>query len=132
MGTDSQVPLTHRLERRQLLDAVRIEVLELEAILEEDSTDEPPGRDGEAALVESHERNHEPFGRVQHGLVTGDLPLHGSGEWRELARHNETKQLLAGHIGPRPVQHCGGGVSGGLEAQEEAVLRMRKSVGSEI
>jgi hypothetical protein len=42
MGTDSQVPLAHHLERRHLLDAVRVEMLQLEAILEEDSTDESP------------------------------------------------------------------------------------------
>jgi hypothetical protein len=55
MGTDSQVPFAHRLERCHLLDAVRVEVLQLKPILEEDSTDEPPDRDEEAALVESHE-----------------------------------------------------------------------------
>jgi hypothetical protein len=57
----------------------------------------------------------------------GNLPLHSGGDYRELAHLNETKQLPAGHIGPRPVQHCGSGVSGGLEAQEVAVLQMRKS-----
>jgi hypothetical protein len=55
MGTDFQIPLTHRLERRHLLDVVRVEVLQLEVVLEEDSTDEPPGRDEEAVLVEGHE-----------------------------------------------------------------------------
>jgi hypothetical protein len=29
MGTNSQVPLAHRLERRHLLDAIRVEVLQL-------------------------------------------------------------------------------------------------------
>jgi hypothetical protein len=48
-------PLTHRLERRHLLDAVRIEVLQLKPVLVEDHPDEPPGGDGEAALVEGHE-----------------------------------------------------------------------------
>jgi hypothetical protein len=37
------------------LDVVRVEVLQLEVVLEEDSTDEPPGRDEEAVLVEGHE-----------------------------------------------------------------------------
>jgi hypothetical protein len=40
-------------------------------------------------------------------------------------------QLLAGHIGPRPVRHRGGGVSGGLVAQEVVALRMRKSKGEQ-
>jgi hypothetical protein len=31
---DSKVPLTHRLECSHLLDAVRVEVLELQAVLE--------------------------------------------------------------------------------------------------
>jgi hypothetical protein len=62
MGTNSQVPHAHRLKRRLLLDVVRVELLQLEAVLEEDSTNEPPGGDGEAALVEGHERDHEPLG----------------------------------------------------------------------
>jgi hypothetical protein len=90
------------------------------------------GGDGEAALVEGHERDHEPLGSVRHGLVAGHLSLHDGGEWRELACLDETKQLLAGHIGARPVRHRGGGVSSGLKAQEVAALRMWKSMGSEM
>jgi hypothetical protein len=52
MSTNSQVPLAHRLSSRHLLDAVRVELLYLEAILEKDSTNEPPSGDGEVALVE--------------------------------------------------------------------------------
>jgi hypothetical protein len=37
-------------------------VLQLEAVLEEDSPDEPPGGDGEPSLVEGHERDHVPLG----------------------------------------------------------------------
>jgi hypothetical protein len=37
-----------------LLDAVRIEVLQLEPILKENRPEEPSGGDGEAALVEGH------------------------------------------------------------------------------
>jgi hypothetical protein len=55
MGTDSQVPLAHHLERRHLLDVVWVEVLQLKPILEEESADEPPARDREAALVEGRE-----------------------------------------------------------------------------
>jgi hypothetical protein len=62
MGTDSQVPLVHRLERRDLLDAVWVEMLQLEALVEENSANEPLGGDAEAALVEGHERNHKPLG----------------------------------------------------------------------
>jgi hypothetical protein len=40
------------------------------------------------------------------------------------------QQLLAGHIGAHPVRHHGGGVSGGLKAQEVVALRMRRSAGS--
>jgi hypothetical protein len=42
MGTDSQLPFTRRLERRHLLNVVRVEVLQLKLILEEDSAAEPP------------------------------------------------------------------------------------------
>jgi hypothetical protein len=132
MGTDSQVPLTHHLERRHLLDAIRVEMLQLEPVLEENSADEPLGRDGEAVLVEGHERDHEPLGRARHGLVAGHPPLHGGGERRKLVRLDETKQLLTGHIGVRRVRHRGGGVSGGLKAQEVVALRMQKSTGSGV
>jgi hypothetical protein len=37
-------------------------VLELQPILEQHPADESTGRDGEAALVEGHERHHEPLG----------------------------------------------------------------------
>jgi hypothetical protein len=67
---------------------------------------------------------------VRHGLVAGSLPLHDSGERRKLARLDETQQLLAGHIGVRPVRHRGGRVSGGLKAQVMVALWMRMSVGS--
>jgi hypothetical protein len=64
MGTYPQVPLTHCLECRHLLDVVWVEVLQLEAVLVEDPPDEPPGGDGEAAPVEGHERDHTaPGGR---------------------------------------------------------------------
>jgi hypothetical protein len=66
-------------------------MLQLEVVLEEDSPDESPGGDGEAALVEGHERDHEPLWRVRHGLIAGHLPLHADGEWRELVRLDETK-----------------------------------------
>jgi hypothetical protein len=63
-----------------------------------------------------------PLGR--HGLVTGNPPLHGGGERRKLACLDETEELLAGHVGARPVRHHGGGVSGGLGVQETVALRM--------
>jgi hypothetical protein len=91
MSTNSQVPLTHHLERCHLLDAIRVELLQVEAVLEEDSTNEAPGGDGEAALVEGHERDHIPPGRARHGLVAGHLPLHGGGEWRKLTGLDKAK-----------------------------------------
>jgi hypothetical protein len=39
MGTNSQVPLAHCLERYHLLDAVQVEMLQLESVLEENSAD---------------------------------------------------------------------------------------------
>jgi hypothetical protein len=75
--------------------------------------------------------NMNPLG-ARHRLVTEHLPLHGGGEQRKLARLNEMKKLLAGHIGARPVRHRGGGVLSGLVAQEVVALRMQKSTGSEM
>jgi hypothetical protein len=70
-----------------------------------------------------------PLG-ARHGLVTGDLPLHDGGEQRKLACLDETEELLARHIGARPVRHRGGGVSGGLKAQEEVALQVRNGMKS--
>jgi hypothetical protein len=44
VGSHSKVPLAQRLERCHLLDAVRIEVLELQPILKEHHADERPAR----------------------------------------------------------------------------------------
>jgi hypothetical protein len=62
MGADAEVPLAHRFECSHLLDAVRVEVLELQPIREQHPTDEPAGGDREAAFMEGHERHHIPLG----------------------------------------------------------------------
>jgi hypothetical protein len=55
MGTDAEIPLAHHFEHGHLLDAIRVEVLELQPILEQHPADEPAGEDREATLVEGHE-----------------------------------------------------------------------------
>jgi hypothetical protein len=55
VGTGSEVPLAHRLERSYLLDVVRVEMLELQPVLKQHPADESTGEDGEAAPVEGHE-----------------------------------------------------------------------------
>jgi hypothetical protein len=67
-----------------------------------------------------------PLG-VRHGLVAGDLPLDGGGEWRKLSLLDKMEELLAGNVGTRPVRHRDSGVLGGLEAQRAVVLLMRKN-----
>jgi hypothetical protein len=74
-SSHSQVPLARRLERHHLLDAVRIEVLELQPILQEHRADEPPGVDGEATLVERHERDDVARRRTRGGLPLRQPPL---------------------------------------------------------
>jgi hypothetical protein len=113
------------------LDVVRVEVLQLEAVLKKDSLDELPSGDGEAALVEGHEREHIPPRQARHKLVAGHLPLHGGGKWRELTGLDEAKQLLTRHVGSRPVRHHSGEVLGGPVMQAVVALRMRKSKGNE-
>jgi hypothetical protein len=107
------------------LDVVRVEVLGLWSILEQHPADEPVGGDEEAALVEDHERHHEPLG-ARHGLVAGNLPLNSAGERRKLARLDETEELLAREVGAHPVRHRSRG-SGGLEVQEAVARRMQKN-----
>jgi hypothetical protein len=84
------------------LDAIRVEVLELQPVREQHSSDEPDGGDGEAALVEGHERHHVPPGRAWYGFSEG----------RQLASLDETKKLLVGDSGARPTRHHAGEVSG--------------------
>jgi hypothetical protein len=55
MGTNAEVPLAHRLQRSHLLEAVWVEVLELQSVREQHPADEPADGDGEVALVEGHE-----------------------------------------------------------------------------
>jgi hypothetical protein len=55
VGDDAKVSLAHCFERIHLLDAVRIEVLELQPVREQHPANEPVRRDREAALVEGHE-----------------------------------------------------------------------------
>jgi hypothetical protein len=115
--TDAEEPLTHCLTGSHLLDVVRVEVLELQPVHEQHSSDESAGGDGEAALVEGHERHHVLPGRAWHGLVGRDDPLNILGEGRRLARLNEMKELLTGDIGARPARHHAGEVSGELGTQ---------------
>jgi hypothetical protein len=107
------------------LDVVRIEVLQLKTVLVEDPPDEPPDGDGEAALVESHERDDVPLGQAWHGLLPGHLSLHGGGEWRELSGIDKAVQHLEGHVGPRPFQHDGGKLSNELAVRAVTVLRVQ-------
>jgi hypothetical protein len=89
-------------------------MLELQLVREQHSSDESAGGDGEAALVEGHERHHVPPGRAWHGLIGGDDPLNSLGEGWQLARLNETKELLAGDSGAHPARHHASEASGEL------------------
>jgi hypothetical protein len=77
--------------------------------------------------VEGHERHHVPAGRAWHGLFAGDDPLDSLGEGRQLARLNETKELLAGDVGVHPARHYDGEVSSELGTQAAAAMWMRKN-----
>jgi hypothetical protein len=55
-----------------------------------------------------------PPGRAWHGLIGGDDPLNSLGEGWQLARLNETKELLAGDSGAHPARHHASEASGEL------------------
>jgi hypothetical protein len=99
----------------------------LQPVREQHPANEPAGGDGEATLVEGHERHHIPRGRAWHRLVGGNDPLDGIGEGRKLAHLDQTEELLVGDIGARPVGNHDSEVLGELEAHTAAVLRMRKN-----
>jgi hypothetical protein len=56
-----EIPLTQHLKRRQMLDVVRVEVLELKAVGPQDGADEPSARHRKSTLVEGDERDHIPW-----------------------------------------------------------------------
>jgi hypothetical protein len=125
---NAKEPLAHHFKSSHLLDAFWVEVLKLQPVHEQHLADKPTGGDGEATLVEDHERHHVPAGRAWHGLIGGGDLLDGLVEGRHLARLNETKELLAGDVGTRPVRHQDDEVSGELETQAAAVMWMRKNL----
>jgi hypothetical protein len=127
MGTDSKVPLAHRLKRSHLLDVVWVEVLKLQPVLEQHPADEPPAGTEKPRSWKATNNTTYPLG-VRHGLVAGDSPLVGGSERRKLSCLDKTEELLAGNVGARPVRHHDGGVLDGLEEQAAAVLRMRKNL----
>jgi hypothetical protein len=77
--------------------------------------------------MEYHKRHHVPAGRAWHGLIGGNDPFDDLGEGRQLARLNETKELLAGDVGACPVRHHVGEVSSELETQAAATMWMQKN-----
>jgi hypothetical protein len=51
VGNNIEAPLAHSLKHSHLLDAIQVEMLELEPVLKQHPADEPTGRDEEVALV---------------------------------------------------------------------------------
>jgi hypothetical protein len=125
---NAKEPIAHHFKSSHLLDAIRVEVLELHPVHEQHPADELANGDGEAELVEDHERHHIPTGRVWHGLSGKDDPFDSLGEGRQLARLDEMKELLAGDVGACPVRHHDGEVLGELETQAVAALWMRENL----
>jgi hypothetical protein len=118
VGADAKVPLANRFKCGPLLEVVWVEVLELQPVRKQHHANEPVGADGEAALVEGHERHLIPLGRARHGLVGGDDPLDGVGEGRKLARLDQTEELLMGDIGACPIRHHNDEVLGELKRRQ--------------
>jgi hypothetical protein len=102
------------------LDTVRLEVTELQPIREQHSSVELAGGDGDAALVEGHERHHVPPGRAWHRFVNKDDPFNSLSEGRQLARLDEMKKLLAGDSGAHPTRHRADEVLGELGTRATA------------
>jgi hypothetical protein len=87
--TDAEEPLAHCLEGNHLLDVVRVEVLELQPVCEQHSSDES------AALVEGHERHHIPPGRrgtdSSAGTIHSTASVRG-GSWPASMRRRSCKR----------------------------------------
>jgi hypothetical protein len=101
MGADSEVPLTHRLERSHLLDAVRVEALEVQFVLEQlPRINRPAGTEKPRSWKAMNDTTY-PLGG--HGPVAGNPPFNGGGEQRKLSCFDKAEEMLTGNVGARPV-----------------------------
>ena len=75
VGLDPQVPLTHHNEGRNVLDPIRVQVLQLDLIVVQQTPKERLGTNHESALMEGHEGDDVAVRRRRCILTTRHKPL---------------------------------------------------------
>ena len=105
MGTNPQEPLTQGDERRNVLEPIGIEVLQLHLVVLQQPPKELLSRYGESPLVEESKGHDVSFGRRWLVLITRQLPLLVGRQRAEEATADEALQALRGNVGSAPRLH---------------------------
>jgi len=105
VGTNPQEPLTQGDERRNVLDPIRIKVLQLHLVVLQQPLKELMSGHGESSLVEESKGHDIPFGRRWLILITRQLPLLNDGQRVKEATVDEALQALSGNAGSAPRLH---------------------------
>lgn len=98
MGLDPQVSLTEGDEGRDVLDPIRIEVLQLHLVMIEKPPEEAVARRGQPTLVKPHKGDDIPVWRCWHSLIPRYELLHHRRSCIEQSALDEALQPPVGHI----------------------------------
>lgn len=75
MGLDTEVPLAQRDERRDALNAIGVEVMELQVVLIEKPPEKPMGGDSQSPSMEPGEGHHIAIRGMRDVVAVRDDPL---------------------------------------------------------
>ena len=99
---DPQVPLTHRNEGHDVLDLIRVEVLQLDLVVVQQPPKEWMRGDCEPALMEGCKGDDVTVGWHCHILVPGNLELHRVGPPTKKTTLDEALHACVGDVGAIP------------------------------
>jgi len=103
--TNPQEPLAQGDERRNVLDPIRSEVLQLHIVVIQQPPKELVGGGGKSPLMKVGEGHNLAIEWRQCVLIVGQPTLLGGGPRAKKATANETLQALEGDIGSAPRLH---------------------------
>jgi hypothetical protein len=98
VGFNPQIPFAQRDEGHDVLDPIRVQVLQLDPVVVQQSPEEWMGRNHESALVEGREGHDVAIEQRQHFLATGHEPLRRLGSHTEKTTLDEALHMRMGDI----------------------------------
>jgi hypothetical protein len=140
MGSDPQIPFTHRYEDGGLRDGIGGEVVQLHPIVEQDRPHEAASRHAESPLVEGDEAHDVPRRWGWSDSARGRNPLRSLpvGEGAKQTFANQLLQIARRHRGKWPriargddghsVSHQQGGRDGGARGRKGVFLSSGQSL----